>query len=176
MSRWKWQNATVDISPEPSKNNNRAHLAIQSGSAKLSQLMVLWIGARLVLDGQLTLGQLIAFELLVDMSSTPATHFDNLATYSRTAGEFERLADILDTPEESTDLDKAKIPLPPIEGKVEFKNLEFKFKLVALVLKSINLSIPAGTLARVVGQSGSGKSTCEIITKTVFTYKWQYSD
>ena len=60
---------------------------------------------------------------------------------------FERLADIVDTPEESTELDKAKIPLPPVAGHVAFENLQFRFGAgKPQVLKNINLDIPAGTL------------------------------
>jgi len=73
---------------------------------------------------------------------------------------FERLADVVDTPEESTDVDKANIPLPLIHGEVQFEDVHFRFFPGAPeVLKSINLCIPAGTFVGVVGQSGSGKST-----------------
>ena len=73
---------------------------------------------------------------------------------------FERLADIVDTPEESTDIDRGKIPLPPIIGKVLFEDLQFSFGVgKPQVLKNINLEISAGTFVGIVGQSGSGKST-----------------
>jgi ATP-binding cassette subfamily B protein len=67
---------------------------------------------------------------------------------------------VVDTPEESNAADKAKIPLPPIKGDVQFDDLQFRFQAGApQVLKNINLTIPAGTFVGVVGQSGSGKST-----------------
>ncbi|MBM5820109.1 MAG: peptidase domain-containing ABC transporter, partial [Cyanobacteria bacterium K_DeepCast_150m_m2_101] len=73
---------------------------------------------------------------------------------------FERLADVVDTPEESDEADKGKIPLPPIEGEVRFNDVCFSFTTGgALVLNHIDLTIPAGTFVGVVGQSGSGKST-----------------
>ena len=163
VSRWKWQERY-------SRYISRTFEKTITGTAlnqfsqvlqKLSQLMVLWIGARLVLDGQLTLGQLIAFRIISGYVTQPLLRISTIwQRIQELRVSFERLADILDTPEESTDLDKAKIPLPPIEGKVEFKNLEFNFKPgTPLVLKSVNLSIPSGTFVGVVGQSGSGKST-----------------
>ena len=73
---------------------------------------------------------------------------------------FERLADVVDTPQESNEDDKSKIPLPPINGGVKFENVGFRFAPGKPdVLKSIDLDIPAGTFVGVVGQSGSGKST-----------------
>ena len=116
--------------------------------------MVLWVGARLVLDGQLTLGQLIAFRIISGYVTQPLLRLSTIwQRIQELRVSFERLADIVDTPEESTDLDKAKIPLPPIEGKVEFKNLQFRFNSgTPEVLKNINLSIPPGTFVGVVGQ------------------------
>ena len=123
--------------------------------------MVLWIGASLVLDGQLSLGQLIAFRIISGYVTQPLLRLSTIwQRIQELRVSFERLADIVDTPEESTDLDKGKIPLPPINGKVEFKNLQFKFNAGnPEVLKNINLSIPSGTFVGVVGQSSSGKST-----------------
>jgi len=73
---------------------------------------------------------------------------------------FERLADVIDTPQESNDVDKAKVPLPPIDGAVNFENLSFRFRPDAPpVLKDVNLKIQPGTFVGIVGQSGSGKST-----------------
>lgn len=58
------------------------------------------------------------------------------------------------------ELDKAKVPLPPIEGDVSFEEVSFSFvKGSAPVLRDINLAIKAGTFVGIVGQSGSGKST-----------------
>jgi ATP-binding cassette subfamily B protein len=73
---------------------------------------------------------------------------------------FERLADVIDTPEESDEVDKSKVMLPPLRGDVRFENLSFRFRPgQPQVLKEVNLEIPAGTFVGIVGQSGSGKST-----------------
>ena len=123
--------------------------------------MVLWVGASLVLKGQLTLGQLIAFRIISGYVTQPLLRLSTIwQRIQELRVSFDRLADIVDTPEESTDVDKEKIPLPPISGKVAFENLDFRFKPGSpKVLKNINLEIPAGKFVGVVGQSGSGKST-----------------
>ena len=73
---------------------------------------------------------------------------------------FERLADVIDTPEESDEVDKTKMMLPPLQGEVRFEDLSFRFRAgQPEVLKDINLEIKAGTFVGIVGQSGSGKST-----------------
>ena len=83
-----------------------------------------------------------------------------MAKDTRTGVSFERLGDIVDTVEESTDADKEKISLPPLEGNVVFEDLQFRFTQESpKVLKDINLKIEAGTFVGIVGQSGSGKST-----------------
>ena len=115
----------------------------------------------MVLDGGLTLGQLIAFRIISGYVTQPLLRLSTIwQRVQELRVSFDRLADIVDTPEESTDVDKEKIPLPPISGKVAFENLDFRFKPGSpKVLKNINLEIPAGKFVGVVGQSGSGKST-----------------
>ena len=70
--------------------------------------MVLWVGANLVLQGQLSLGQLIAFRILSGYVTKRTKAFNDLATYTGTKVSFERLADIIDTPEESDQSTKTR--------------------------------------------------------------------
>lgn len=128
---------------------------------KISQLMVLWVGATLVLDGQLTLGQLIAFRIISGYVTQPLLRLTTIwQNIQELRISFERLADVVDTPQESNEADKRKIPLPPVVGKVNFEDLNFSFSPgTPPVLRNINLTVAAGTFVGVVGQSGSGKST-----------------
>ena len=123
--------------------------------------MVLWVGATLVLQGELTLGQLIAFRIISGYVTQPLLRLSTIwQSIQELRVSFERLADVVDTPQESNEADKQKIPLPPLTGKVEFQDLQFRFQPGSpQILKDINLTIPAGTFVGVVGQSGSGKST-----------------
>ena len=80
--------------------------------------------------------------------------------FQQTSIALERLADIVDTPQESTEIDRKNIPLPLISGGVQYENISFRFgKSGPLQLSQVNIDIPAGEFVAIVGQSGSGKST-----------------
>jgi subfamily B ATP-binding cassette protein HlyB/CyaB len=163
VSRWKWQERYSRYIARTFEKTVTGTALNETGQVlqKLSQLMVLWVGATLVLKGELTLGQLIAFRIISGYVTQPLLRLSNIwQNIQELRVSFERLADVVDTPEESSAADKAKIPLPPIKGEVQFEDLQFRFQAGApQVLKNINLTIPAGTFVGVVGQSGSGKST-----------------
>ena len=163
VSRWKWQERYAKYIDRSYEKTITGTALNQTGQVfqKLSQLMVLWVGASLVLNGQLTLGQLIAFRIISGYVTQPLLRLSTIwQRIQELRVSFERLADIVDTPEESTELDQGKIHLPPLRGQVTFENLQFRFGAgKPQVLKNINLEIPSGTFVGVVGQSGSGKST-----------------
>ena len=163
VSRWKWQERYSKYIARTFEKTITGTALNQIGKVlqKLSQLMVLWVGASLVLSGDLTLGQLIAFRIISGYVTQPLLRLSTIwQRIQELRVSFERLADIVDTPEESTDIDRGKIPLPPIIGKVLFEDLQFSFGVgKPQVLKNINLEISAGTFVGIVGQSGSGKST-----------------
>jgi ATP-binding cassette subfamily B protein len=128
---------------------------------KLSALLVLWVGAYLVLDGQLTLGQLIAFRIISGYVTSPLLRLAQLwQNFQETALSLERLSDIVDSPQEADEADRLNIPMPAIKGEVEYENLSFRFGTSGpWQLTNINLHFPAGVFVGIVGQSGSGKST-----------------
>jgi ATP-binding cassette, subfamily B, bacterial HlyB/CyaB len=134
--------------------------SISSFLNKFSNLLVLWVGAFLVLNQQLTLGQLIAFRILGGYVTTPLLRLVQLwQNFQETALSLERLSDILDTPQE-TQSDAQNILMPAITGNVRYENLSFSFKQGgSLQLCNINLDVSPGSFVGIVGQSGSGKST-----------------
>ena len=163
VSRWKWQDFYAKYISRTFDKTQTGTLLNESSQVlqKLSQLLVLWVGAGMVLKSELTLGQLIAFRIISGYVTQPLLRLSSIwQSIQELRVSFERLADVVDTPEESDAADKANIPLPAIEGQVVFENVSFSFVPGgAEVLSSINLTIEAGTFVGVVGQSGSGKST-----------------
>ena len=163
ISRWKWQSLYSKYIARTFEKTITGTVLSETSQVlqKLSQLLVLWMGATLVLNGEMTLGQLIAFRIISGYVTQPLLRLSSIwQNIQELKVSFERLADVVDTPEESDEKDKGKIPLPPIAGEVRFDDLCFSFNPgTPLVLNHIDLHIPAGTFVGVVGQSGSGKST-----------------
>lgn len=163
ISRWKWQSLYNNYIGRTFEKTVTGTVLTETSQVlqKLSQLLVLWVGATLVLKGEMSLGQLIAFRIISGYVTQPMLRLSSIwQNIQELKVSFERLADVVDTPEESDEADKGKIPLPPIEGEVRFNDVCFSFTPGgALVLNHIDLQIPAGTFVGVVGQSGSGKST-----------------
>jgi HlyB family type I secretion system ABC transporter len=128
---------------------------------KLSTLLVLWVGAYLVLEGKLTLGELIAFRIIATYVTNPLLRLSQLwQQFLETALSIERLGDILNHTEESPPEQQHNLPMPPITGAVTYENISFSFNNSdRLQLKQINLEIKPGSFVGIVGQSGSGKST-----------------
>ena len=162
-SRWRWQQLYGSQIQSGFRN---VVTSTAAGSAsqfleQLSGLVVLWIGASLVLKGQLTLGQLIAFRILASYVTSPLLRMANLwQSFQETALSLERLADIVDHPQELEITGEQKPPIPPIQGKVEYSSVSFRFSEQGpLQLSNVSFSIEPGSFVGVVGSSGSGKST-----------------
>ena len=113
----------------------------------------------MVLQGNLTLGQLIAFRIISGYVTQPLLRLSSIwQNLQELRVSFERLADVVDTPQESNEEDKSKIPLPPLRGNVKFENVHFSFATnKPEVLKGIDLQVPEGMFVGVVGQSGREK-------------------
>ena len=163
VSRWKWQELYAKYISRTFEKTITGTFLNETSSVlqKLSQLLVLWVGATMVLKGELTLGQLIAFRIISGYVTQPLLRLSSIwQNIQELRVSFERLADVVDTPEESSEADRGHIPLPPVKGDVVFENLSFRFTPGAPeVLSNVSLHVPPGTFIGIVGQSGSGKST-----------------
>ncbi|PSN17541.1 type I secretion system permease/ATPase, partial [filamentous cyanobacterium CCP5] len=162
-TRWKWQERYAQY---VSAGFNTVLTSTTAGAAsnflnKISGLIVLWLGAYLVLQGELTLGQLIAFRIISGYVTAPILRLAQLwQNFQETALSLERLSDIIDYPQEADEDDANQIPMPEITGRVTYENIAFRFAPSGpLQLSNINLEFPAGQFVGIVGQSGSGKST-----------------
>lgn len=126
----------------------------------MSSLLVLWVGAQAVLQGELTLGGLIAFRILTGYVTGPLLRLAGLwQRFQETSLSMELLADIADFPAEESPQSGVCIQMPHIKGHVQYHEVSFGFKAGQLQLVNVSLDILPGSFVGVVGQSGSGKST-----------------
>jgi subfamily B ATP-binding cassette protein HlyB/CyaB len=125
---------------------------------KLVTVATLWLGAKLVIEGQLSVGQLIAFNMLAGRVAQPIMRLAQLWTdFQQTGISVQRLGDILNAP---TEVAGTKSSLPPIAGRISFDQVHFRYRPdTPEVLKGITLDVQEGEVIGIVGRSGSGKST-----------------
>lgn len=130
---------------------------------KLVTVITLWLGAHLVINGKLTVGQLIAFNMLAGQVAAPVIRLAQLwQDFQQVGISVARLGDILNTPTENP---TSRMALPNIKGQIDFEKISFRYRPDgAEILRDLNLTIKAGEILGIVGRSGSGKST---LTKLV---------
>jgi len=131
--------------------------------SKFVTVATLYFGAKLVMNGDLTVGQLIAFNMLSGQVTSPVMRLAQLWTdFQQTGISIQRLGDILNT---RTELASSKTSLPPIRGQIQLDQINFRYRPdAAEVIRNLSLGIAAGEVVGIVGRSGSGKST---LTKLV---------
>ncbi|MFQ6044521.1 MAG: ABC transporter ATP-binding protein, partial [Candidatus Poribacteria bacterium] len=117
-------------------------------------LAVLWYGGSEIIRGNLTIGQLIAFNAFLPYLFGPTQRLVNLNfSVQQSLGAIERIFEMMDLEPEVKEIDGAK-KLPKIEGYVQFDNVSFSYDEVKNVLENINLSAEPGQIVAVVGYSG----------------------
>jgi ATP-binding cassette, subfamily B, bacterial HlyB/CyaB len=161
--RWQWQRRYSSFMSESFRS---LLIGVTSGTVggflnQLTGLLTLWVGAYLVIQGELTIGQLIAFRIISGYVVGPLL---NLATswqsFQGVALSMERLSDVIDAPVEGSGNELDQLPLPPVAGEVVFQDVDFRFVEGApLVVKRVTFHVAAGSFVGIVGRSGSGKST-----------------
>ena len=135
--------------------------------SKLVTAAILWLGATLVIDKQLTVGELVAFNMLAGQVSSPILRLAQLWNDFQQVGiSMSRLGDILDT---RTEIAGQKTRLPRLQGAVEFDQVSFRYRPDAAdVLRQVSLKIEPGEVIGIVGRSGSGKSTLTRLVQRLY--------
>lgn len=132
--------------------------------SKLTTAIVLWWGAHLVMGNELTVGMLVAFNMLSSQVTNPILRLAQLwQEFQQVGVSVERLGDVLNTRAELASGGVSN--LPQMQGSVAFEHVTFRYQPdTAAVLENLSLTIKPGEVVGLVGPSGSGKST---LTKLV---------
>jgi ATP-binding cassette, subfamily B, bacterial HlyB/CyaB len=139
--------------------NNTASQAVQTVN-KLVIAATLYFGAKLVIDGAMTVGELVAFNMLAARVSMPVLRLAQLwQDFHQARLSIDRLGDILNTIPEPN-FNPGRAALPAIRGQIAFEHVTFRYRIDGPeVLHDVSFSVRPGQVVGVVGSSGSGKST-----------------
>lgn len=127
---------------------------------KLTTAATLWFGAQLVIDGDISVGQFIAFNMLANRLTQPILRLSQMwQDFQQVRVSVERLGDIINTPTEPA-YRPGRVRPPSIEGSVSFDHISFRYRPDRPpVLNSLVMDVKPGEVVGIVGRSGSGKST-----------------
>lgn len=128
---------------------------------KISGILIIAIGSWLVIQNQLTLGELIAFRIISGYVTQPLLRLaSTYQNFQETSLSVERLSDLVNQPLETGVYEQTNLPMPALIGKLEFQSVSFSYSQASQPqLSGICVDIPAGSFTGLVGQSGCGKST-----------------
>ena len=169
QSRWEEQLARyVSASFAASQIGNWATQAATLLNKGVGAL-TLFLGAGLVIANRMTVGELVAFNMLASQVSSPVLRLVQVwQDFHQVRISVERLGDILNTPVE-TQAGSTQASQPRLAGSIEFERVTFRYGInTQPVLRDVSLSIPAGQVVGIVGPSGSGKSTIAKLAQRLY--------
>lgn len=167
----KWGSLQADYVKAGYKTSMVAGTANTLGQfiQKTFDLLILFMGAKYVMAGRFTVGELVAFRMLSGRVSGPVLRFVQLwQEYQQASMSVKRIGDIFNTSTEPR-VDINKLSLPSIKGRITFEKVKFRYRIDAPeVIKNISFDIEPGQIIGVVGRSGSGKSTISKLIQRLY--------
>ncbi|EAZ91268.1 peptidase domain-containing ABC transporter [Crocosphaera chwakensis] len=161
--RWRWEDRLTNYLNARFRSQ-KLGINLQAGSGLINSLgstALLWYGATLVIQDQLTIGQFVAFNMMIGKVINPVLSLANLwDELQEVLISVERLNDIFDSqPEEIPG--QPRLQLPPLKGHIKFDNVTFRYNPdeERNTLQNISFEVQPGQTIAIVGRSGSGKTT-----------------
>ncbi|MGI6085993.1 MAG: peptidase domain-containing ABC transporter, partial [Acetivibrionales bacterium] len=149
--------------------------SITNITASIGGVVILWVGAWNVIQGNMSIGQLITFNALLAYFLDPIKNLINLQPMMQTAiVASDRLGEIFDLSLEREENENKKIQPVDLKGDIVIKNIDFRYGTRAIVLKDLSLTIKQGEKIAFVGESGSGKTT--LVKLLMHLYPWEKGD
>lgn len=142
--------------------------SISGAVSTIGNLVLMYIGARMIMDGDITLGSLMAFTTLSGYFMDPIGRLISLQLSIQEASiSLKRISEIYEVEKEQDEDDFEKVKIEKIDGDIELNNITFRYGSRSPVLKDVSIKIPKGKKVALVGESGSGKTT---ISKLILKY------
>lgn len=167
----KWSDLQSDYVKASYKTSMVSATAGTTGQfiQKVFDLLILFFGAKAVMDGNFTVGQLVAFRMLSGRVSGPVLRLVQLwQEYQQASLSVKRIGDIFNTTPEPI-LNANQTSMPRIQGKIVFDQVHFRYNPKGgEVIKGMSFTVEPGTIVGVVGRSGSGKSTISKLIQRLY--------
>lgn len=171
QSQRQWEEKLAGYITSSFKASNLGNIAAQATQliSKVTMVLTLYFGAKAVIEGDLTVGQLVAFNMLSGRVTGPILRLAQLWNdFQQARISIERLGDILNSPTEPS-YNPNRATLDQITGNITFENVTFRYRPDSPeVLRRVSLNIPPGQVLGIVGSSGSGKSTLAKLAQRMY--------
>ncbi|MBO3463803.1 type I secretion system permease/ATPase [Aetokthonos hydrillicola Thurmond2011] len=170
VARDRWEGLFARFIRTGFKASTTSNISSNIGDffTNFSSLLILWFGARLVIDHKLTVGQLVAFQMLSGRVTGPLLRLVQLwQNLQQVLLSVDRIGDILNVAPEAEP--GTGLVLPELKGQITFEQVFFRYQAHnELVLKGISFTVQPGQFIGIVGRSGSGKSTLSKLLQRLY--------